>query len=387
MRFCTTCGRNFDSSVESCPHDGTPLFDMGGPGDGEPSAQSPAEEVEPAVAAEASSPEVGAPESDVIVAGGEEISTADDDGVGLEAAGDSALDEVSASGEDGSVDAAEAGLDEAQIFGDSDGELERESDVSIEEAPSSQIAAGIEDALEDMGPMTEEHDALSLEEASSEADEPLVAPIKPAQKKGGGGGIIAFLVIVLLAAAAGWYFTAGPGAATDESPHVMEDPPEQKQVVADEPPPQPEAPNVAATNNAGTNGQTNGATNGEGSPGTNNEPAADAEAVKEPAAATRTEKAEKPKPKPKPKPRPRAAPEQKEPEPAKKKPAEEKPEPKEEAKPAEKEEAEPAEEPAAKKEPAEARPEPKKAEEPDPQELLQQEMMKLKEEPSEEAAE
>src|SRR5690554_511135 len=30
MRFCTTCGRNFDNSVAECPHDGTPLFEMHG---------------------------------------------------------------------------------------------------------------------------------------------------------------------------------------------------------------------------------------------------------------------------------------------------------------------------------------------------------------------
>src|SRR5690554_5815414 len=30
MRFCTTCGRNFDNSIVECPHDGTPLFEMHG---------------------------------------------------------------------------------------------------------------------------------------------------------------------------------------------------------------------------------------------------------------------------------------------------------------------------------------------------------------------
>lgn len=35
MRFCTTCGRNFDNSVSECPHDGTPLFEMHGGADDE----------------------------------------------------------------------------------------------------------------------------------------------------------------------------------------------------------------------------------------------------------------------------------------------------------------------------------------------------------------
>lgn len=30
MRFCTTCGRNFETSIDICPHDGTPLFGMAG---------------------------------------------------------------------------------------------------------------------------------------------------------------------------------------------------------------------------------------------------------------------------------------------------------------------------------------------------------------------
>src|SRR5690625_5313532 len=29
-RFCTTCGRNYEESIDICPHDGTPLFGMAG---------------------------------------------------------------------------------------------------------------------------------------------------------------------------------------------------------------------------------------------------------------------------------------------------------------------------------------------------------------------
>ncbi|MEZ4461271.1 MAG: hypothetical protein R3E66_16440, partial [bacterium] len=50
MKFCTTCGRNFADDSEICPHDGTPLFYMGGdPGtssaDAEPQEEPPVEAV------------------------------------------------------------------------------------------------------------------------------------------------------------------------------------------------------------------------------------------------------------------------------------------------------------------------------------------------------
>ncbi|MFB6351293.1 MAG: hypothetical protein ABEN55_08020, partial [Bradymonadaceae bacterium] len=43
MRFCTTCGRNFEEDVDVCPHDGTPLF---GSGDEEGEDQQEAQEQE-----------------------------------------------------------------------------------------------------------------------------------------------------------------------------------------------------------------------------------------------------------------------------------------------------------------------------------------------------
>ncbi len=194
MKFCTTCGRNFADDIEACPHDSTPLFYMGGePG---PVAQVDAETDDPEFAVDAAgvNAELDSAESPI---------PAEDEEIGTDS--DSAHD-LAASDEDEDLDAADedAAAAETPLNPDESDEFEQD------EAPSMQIQGSIASTIADLGGLTEDQPALSLDrdvDMGGEKNPDLLAPVKHQKKSGGGGSMIPLILVAVAIAAAGYYFT------------------------------------------------------------------------------------------------------------------------------------------------------------------------------------
>lgn len=251
MRFCTTCGRNFETSIDICPHDGTPLFGMAG--EEEKAAQDElvaevasvlAGDERATFSVEPSSEEIpvdpGLPYDDVaaqeeedlfgdsLVEPSDDVEPAvglDDDsdpfGIAVEA-GESAGNEPSEDlfaddsfGEDGEPSEAEedffsesAGLDEDDLFGEpseSSGVAQDDSDVS------QQIAASIDGLLDEID---EDKGEKPLSMSSSLAADESVSVADPYEddyvaKKGSKMPLLIILVLVLSSAAGIYFFMNG----------------------------------------------------------------------------------------------------------------------------------------------------------------------------------
>jgi hypothetical protein len=409
MRFCTTCGRNFENSVTECPHDGTPLFDMHG------SAEDEGEELQadggaslgvadseeaasPAVAGEGAFTEIGeevhesgddeAPEVENF-AEVDDFSAADDaqDFSDDSQADDAVFEEPTLAepssdafdafdelpDEDSHADEDDVDL-AAELFEDDDDALEvRDADA----APSSErIAAGIEDALGEFGEdegLSAASEPVDTAFVSEEDDEPdQVIPSGGSDKKGGGGGLLVLLLVLVAGAGAGWYFTMGPGAAPATTGAEPGSATEAKAPEA-QPTPTAASPEAAQDENQkpGVDGEqpTTGDAGDSATAGGQGDAGSEAAKNAAPAAVNeQASEAAKSQPEPKVDPKPEVNPE---PEPARvvREEPTPKPEPKPEPAPKKVEKPEPNPEPAPKKvEKPEPKPEPKPAVKEEPKE-------------------
>ncbi|GEM_PF-5170151 len=189
MRFCTTCGRNFEGDLPECPHDGTPLFDMGGP------TKEP-------LLAEASEPWAATNHSEVELESSEISEFGVDDSMESRSkefpnpivAAEATLADL----EDDSADPGEFPVDlESALFDD-----EPESESSMD------IASGIDDILGEDGSDEFASKAVKIEEKEEPILDDALKPIQAAKPEGG-GKILPILLVLLILGAAGFYFVGG----------------------------------------------------------------------------------------------------------------------------------------------------------------------------------
>lgn len=316
MRYCTTCGRNFEGSVDICPHDGTPLFDMGAPDEG-------AEVLEQA----ASSPPVEA---------STQVAEADE-GLFLEPS-DPVEDPEPAPQPDPDPDPDPVVAEEPEDLGLEDSLFDDEEEAQ----PTESIAAGIESALDEYSdPDEPAGGTLDIARPSVDDDEPQIKPLPTVKKKSNTGPIVGVLVLLLLGFAV-WFFALG-GQETllggPEAPIAKEPQPDPARVAVTEPEEDPAPPEPVEP-----------ASDPEDEPA--EDPPSDPEGEEEPVEEPVTEPAPEPEPKVEPRPQPKTKPKPK----AQPKPRP--PEPK----------VQPDPEPTTEPDP-----------EPDPEELLRKELEKLKE--------
>lgn len=262
MRFCTTCGRKYGQGVMECPHDGTPLFDMGASDDdGEvglevASGDAGVEAAEPVAAARpvaeervVEEPVVDEPVVEEPVF--EEPGADDDLFLGADDEEDSEelmasepelheerlIPEASYEDSDASYAPDEAPVAEEAIEDDLLAE-----EPEVDEAPSIQIAAGIEDELDDLDTDTANRPALSASFAEEEDDdllEPGLAPIRREKKKGGAGLFVGLLILLAVGLVAAWLTGALDGVLGTTTPAVTADVVDEPAVAAEETPEQP----------------------------------------------------------------------------------------------------------------------------------------------------
>jgi hypothetical protein len=262
MRFCTTCGRTYeDDSMELCPYDSTPLFDMAGgvgafaegelPADneaagglfGKDKTAEPKKSVEAPVITPTSEPEP-AP-SPVIAAAPDPIEPKLEDlSAPVEPSAPAPqvdpLDELPAP----SSQRQTGSLAASDLFGESEGEEEapvkpspQERAVSAaaalqlpeaDDAASIRIAANIKNAIEEIGGADSSDDAMSAHKPVtahiSSAYDQLPEPPRDLRPPAGADSsrapaparspLVPILIAVVLLAVAGaaFYFLAGPGA-------------------------------------------------------------------------------------------------------------------------------------------------------------------------------
>jgi hypothetical protein len=233
MKFCTTCGRNFADDIESCPHDSTPLFYMGGePG---PVAQAEPDSdlaIEAAgVAAELDAVEASEPSEDSDL---KEPS----DSVDAPVASDEDHDDVEDESED-DVEGDSEDDSEEPVVADGSADEEDQDSFEQEEAPSMQIQGSIASTIADLGGLTEEQSALSLDrevDISEERNPDLLAPVTHTKKSGGNGGMIGLIVVVVIAVVAGYYFMVMKPAEDEAARLKVEQEAAQLQKTEDEKP-------------------------------------------------------------------------------------------------------------------------------------------------------
>lgn len=211
MRFCTTCGRNFEEAIDVCPHDGTPLFGMAG----DEEAAAVPEIVAEAAVAVAPATKVQAP----VEVAEEEAPREEED------------DEIVVVVSPGAP---------AEDTAEEDEELSTDDD-------SEAVTAGIGDMLDEL--VGDDDDAVAL---ASLPLEPFDAPDKYApvatvstkSKKSGNSGLI-FVIFLLVAGGVGaWWFLMGApstgvsGESTTSA--VAEKPVEPEAVTETEESPAPE---------------------------------------------------------------------------------------------------------------------------------------------------
>jgi hypothetical protein len=275
MRFCTTCGRTYeDDSMELCPYDSTPLFDMAGgvgafaegelPADneaagglfGKAKTAEPKESVEAPVITPTSEPEP-AP-SPVIAAAPEPIEPKLEDlSAPVEPSAPAPqvdpLDELPAP----SSQRQTGSLAASDLFGESEGEEEapvkpnpQERAVSAaaalqlpeaDDAASIRIAANIKNAIEEIGGADSSDDAMSAHKPVtahiSSAYDQLPEPSRDLRPPAGADSsrapaparspLVPILIAVVLLAVAGaaFYFLAGPGAVQPSADPPKVEPP------------------------------------------------------------------------------------------------------------------------------------------------------------------
>lgn len=241
MRFCTTCGRNFETSIDICPHDGTPLFGMAG--EEENAAQDELiAEVASVLAGDESRDTVGADvfgedvreEPDVLPDALDDVAAPEDDDLFGDLAEDSAPDALSdpfaiaaeaseSVGDTSSADlfadeevvesseseedffAESAGLDEDDLFGEPSEGL---SDATADSDVSQQIAAGIDGLLDEI----DEEGERPLSMSSSLVEDEPAASVPESEYDDGyaakkGSKMPLFIILLLIVGSiAGVYF-------------------------------------------------------------------------------------------------------------------------------------------------------------------------------------
>ncbi|MBA2662827.1 MAG: hypothetical protein H0U74_11060 [Bradymonadaceae bacterium] len=240
MRFCTTCGRNFESSIDVCPHDGTPLFGMAGDEEDAASEQDMAAEVASVLAGEPSAVVLEAPISEMDAAPEDQPAAVESEDAPLPVAAEKEEEEPvadepePATKEEEEPESAAKEEEQQEEAAPVAEEEEPAADDEIPDAPAladdqddeedladgpgaDQIAAGIEGVLDEF-PETTDRPAMlasfNLGDEDDDADMPAASSSSSTAARKQKGKMPVFVLVILgvsLALGAYW-FIAGPGS-------------------------------------------------------------------------------------------------------------------------------------------------------------------------------
>ncbi len=192
MRFCTTCGRNFEGELPECPHDGTPLFDMGAPNK-EPLLAGASDPWREGSEAEVDPPE---PQVDETKASAElEVKSPDVSAEGFGIKSD-------ATPTHGDADDAEV----SKVSDTIDGSSDNLESVLFDSSDESKVDAGDEDSLVD-----DVSREVKIKQKEEVILDDALAPIEAGKipKSSGGSKLIPIILVLVLLGAAGFYFVGG----------------------------------------------------------------------------------------------------------------------------------------------------------------------------------